>query len=95
MYLDFPIGAKPRSKALWDPVIEKFEKSLSSWKKQYLSMDGRIILIKACLSNLPIYYMSLFKMPKTMMERLDRIHKNFLWEEQVGKKKLHLVNGVR
>lgn len=49
------------------------------------------MLIKACLSNLPIYYMSLFKMPKAVMERLDRVHRNFLWEGQGDKKKLHLV----
>lgn len=39
-------------------MIDKFEKKLSSWKKQYLSMGGRITLINCCLSNLLVYYVS-------------------------------------
>lgn len=29
------IGAKPRSRMVWDLVIEKSEKKLSIWKRQY------------------------------------------------------------
>ena len=43
------------------------------------------------MSNLPIYYMSLFKMPKVVIERLDRIRRDFLWEGHGEKKKLHLM----
>ena len=35
--------------------------------------------------------MSLFKMPKAVVERLDRIRRNFLWEGKSNKKKLHLM----
>lgn len=35
--------------------------------------------------------MSLFKMPMAVRERLDRIHRNFLWEAQNARKKLHLM----
>lgn len=62
-----PIRMRPRSKALWVPMIDKFEKKLSLWKKEYLSMGGRITSINSCLSNLPMYYMSLFKMPKSVV----------------------------
>ena len=48
IYLGLPIGANPRSKSLWDPVVDKCERRLSFWKKQYLSLGGRITLIKAC-----------------------------------------------
>ena len=91
LYLGLPIGVKSRSKSLWDPVIHKFEKKLSSWKRQYLSLGGRITLIKDCLSNIPVYYMSLFKMPKAVVERLDRICRNFLWEDKSNKKNMHLM----
>lgn len=56
----------------------------------YLSLGRRITLIKACLSNIPVYYLSLFKMPKAAMERLDRIRRNVLWEGKSDRKKLHL-----
>ena len=59
--------------------------------KQYLSLGGRITLIKACLSNLLVYYMFLFKMPKDVVERMDRIRRNFLCEGQGDQMKLHLM----
>lgn len=65
LHLGLPIEAKERLTALWNPVINRVEKKLSTWKRRYLSFGGRITLIKACLSNLPVYYMSLFKMPKS------------------------------
>lgn len=46
------------SKAPSDHVIEKFDQKLSLWKRQYLSTGERIMLIKATMSNLLIYYTS-------------------------------------
>lgn len=53
-YLGLPIGAKPRSKALWNPVIDNIERKLSSWTRQYLPLGGRITLIKACDAGLTV-----------------------------------------
>lgn len=72
-YLDLPIEANPKILSMWDPVVEKFEKKLSTWKRQYLSFGGRITLIKSSLSSLSIYYMSLYKMPTAVMKKLDGI----------------------
>lgn len=62
-YLRIPLGADPRKLATWKPIVEKFKK-LSGWKSQSLSFAGRVTLINAILSSLPIYYMSIFKAPK-------------------------------
>ena len=51
------------SKSLWQPILERMEKKLSLWKANYLSLGGKITLIKAALANLPIYFMSLLKCP--------------------------------
>lgn len=91
VYLVLPIGAKARSKSLWDHVIVKFERKLALWKKQYVSLGGRITRIKACLSNLLVYYMSSLKMPKVVADKMDRIRRKFLWEGQGDKKMLHLM----
>lgn len=36
-YLGMPLGAKSKSSEIWNNVIEKCEKKLSTWKRQYLS----------------------------------------------------------
>ena len=45
-------------------------------------MGRMLVLIKACLSNLLVYCILLFKMLKAAVERLDRIQRKFLWECQ-------------
>lgn len=61
---------------------------LSLWKGNYLSLGGRITLIKACLSNLPIFCMSLFNMARAMGSTLDILRRNFMWEWQ-GERRIH------
>lgn len=36
-YLGLILGAKYRSKAIWDPVVERFNRRLAAWKRTYLS----------------------------------------------------------
>ncbi|XP_075092306.1 uncharacterized protein LOC107821421 [Nicotiana tabacum] len=38
VYLGMPLGARSKSKEIWNSVIEKCEKKLSRWKSQYLSL---------------------------------------------------------
>lgn len=61
--LGFTFGGSSRTKRFWEVVLERCRKRLARWKANYLSFGGRITLIKA-LSNLLIYYLSLFKIPK-------------------------------
>lgn len=49
------------------------------------------MLIKSVLSSLPIYYMSLFKIPKNVAKELDRLQANFLWGGSEVRKKIHLI----
>lgn len=46
-------------------------------------------MIKAALSNIPVYYMSLFKMPNKVVLVVERYQHDFLWEW--GSQKDHLV----
>ena len=58
-YLGLPLGANHKALGVWDSVEERFRKRLASWKIQYISMGGRLTLIRSILSSLPIYYLSL------------------------------------
>ncbi|XP_028121359.1 uncharacterized protein LOC114318621 [Camellia sinensis] len=89
-YLGLLVGANPRWKTTWKPVLDKFKGKLSGWKKRILSFAGRLTLIKSVLSSLSIFYLSLFKMPKCVIKKVDKIQASFLWRDSDVKRKAHL-----
>ncbi|KAH1229249.1 putative ribonuclease H protein [Glycine max] len=78
-YLAIPIGAKPSSCLVWEPLINKHEAKLSKWNKKILSMAGKVTLIKSVLTALPIYLLSFFKIPQRVVLKLVSLQRNFLW----------------
>lgn len=90
-YLRLPIGANVSRVRAWDPVIERMAKKLASWKSKMLSIGGRITLIKSSLTNLPVYFMSIFPIPKGVIEKINKIIRAFLWSGDSKKKAISLV----
>lgn len=92
VYLGLPLGAKrKKKKSIWQGVIDRCNGKLTPWKKQYLSMGGKLTLINSVLDGIPTYTMSLFRMPASIEKKLDSIRKQFLWDGNSDKKKIHLV----
>lgn len=90
-YLGLPLGANPGRLKTWKPIVDRVKVKLASWKRRFLSIAGRLTLIKAVLSSLPVYYLSLFKMPEGVAKELDKIQAAFLWGGSVIKSKIHMV----
>ncbi|OIT06900.1 clip-associated protein [Nicotiana attenuata] len=91
IYLGMPLGAKSKSKEIWNGVLERCEKKLARWKTQYISLGGRLVLINSVLDALPTYMMSLFPLPASVENRLETLRRNFLWHGNKEKKGFHLV----
>ena len=47
-----------------------------------------MILIQNTLSSMPIYFMSLFRIPRIVKLRLEKIQMDFLWEADTWTKNL-------
>ncbi|RVW59906.1 hypothetical protein CK203_086943 [Vitis vinifera] len=86
LYLGLPLGGNPKASGFWDPVIERISKRLDGWQKAYLSFGGRITLIQSCLTHMPCYFLSLFKIPASVAAKIERMQRDFLWSG-VGKAK--------
>ena len=91
-YLSLPLGAKHRATYVWDEVEERLRKRVALLKRQYISKGGRLTLIRSTLSNMPTYLMSLFRLPRKVKLRLEKIQWDFLWGGGNLERKLHLVN---
>ncbi|CAN1332331.1 Putative ribonuclease H protein At1g65750, partial [Linum perenne] len=90
-YLGLPLGTRGANKEIWGPVLANTRSRLDGWKVRFLSFGGRITLLKSVLSNLPIYYLSLFKAPASVIKQLERMQNKFLWEGVSQERKHHLV----
>lgn len=90
--LGMPLGANPRKVATWNEIVERFKGKLSSLKWRSLSWATRVVLINSILSSLPIYFMSIFQMPMTMIKRIDKIRRSLLWGSVNGKRKMARVS---
>uniref|UniRef100_A0A2N9GE45 Reverse transcriptase domain-containing protein n=1 Tax=Fagus sylvatica TaxID=28930 RepID=A0A2N9GE45_FAGSY len=84
-------GASYKANAVWNPILEKMERRLSGWQKLYLSKGGRLTLLKSTLSSLPTYFLSLFTIPKSVANRLEKLQRDFLWGGMGNNFKHHLV----
>ena len=73
-YLDLSLRASFKSIAVWDPVVERFQKRLARWKSKMLAKGGRLTLLEITLWSLPIYYMSFFTIPVSVASQLESYH---------------------
>lgn len=90
-HLGLPLGASNKDLSVWNPVIQRVEKRLAGWQKKYSSKGGKEVLIKSTLSSIPTYCMSLFNAPTSVIGKLEKLQRNFLWDAVDETKKFHLV----
>lgn len=55
-------------------------------------MDGHLILLKAILTSLSIYFLSFFKAPSCMILKIESHFKSFLWGGSEKTRKIHLFH---
>ncbi|XP_077223456.1 uncharacterized protein LOC143857069 [Tasmannia lanceolata] len=90
-YLGLPLGVGRLNKSLWDPIVERIERRLETWKRNLVSKGGRLTLVKSVLDNILVYYLSLFKFPVNVSLRIEQIQRRFLWSGSDDKKGIPLV----
>ncbi|GJY86439.1 hypothetical protein Tco_0500465 [Tanacetum coccineum] len=76
-YLGVKVGSNMSRINSWDDVISKVSSRLSKWKLKLLSIGGRLTLLKSVLTSIPLYHMSIFKVPIGVLNHLESIRRNF------------------
>lgn len=90
-YLGMPILHKRINKDTFGEVLERMSSRLAGWKGRFLSFAGRLTLTKSVLASLPVHAMSTILLPKSTIDKIDRVSRSFLWGSTPQKRKQHLV----
>lgn len=87
-YFGVPIDKIRILKKDWKTAENKMEHKLGCWQGRFQSIGGRLILINSSLSNVPLYMLSFYMIPKGVRERIDFFRRRFFF----GKKTKALEN---
>ncbi|GKD04019.1 RNA-directed DNA polymerase, eukaryota, reverse transcriptase zinc-binding domain protein [Tanacetum coccineum] len=77
-YLGIQVGSNMSRIKSWDDSIAKISSRLSKWKLKLLCIGGRLTLTKSVLNSLPLYNMSIYKVPMGVLNNMEAIRRNFL-----------------
>lgn len=78
-FLGIVVGSNPRRVTSWNKVIRSLKSKLSNWKARFLSLGGRVTLLTSFLTNIPIYTMSFYRAPVSVVKEVIQIQYKFLW----------------
>jgi hypothetical protein len=89
-YLGFFLKPNCYSFNDWIWLLQKVEKRISNWCHRWLTLGGRFILVKSVLENIHVFWLSLAKIPKAILEKIHRRMFSFLWTGNKDKEGIHL-----
>ncbi|GKB33497.1 hypothetical protein Tco_0872898 [Tanacetum coccineum] len=88
-YLGSKVGALMSRIHSWNEVVDRVIARLLKWKMKTLSIGGRLTLLKSVLGSMPIYHMSIFKVPMKVRQRLESIRSYFFNSNDLYDKNKH------
>lgn len=68
-------------------IKDRVWKRVQGYMEKLLSGSGKEILIKSVIQALPIYSMSVFKLPRGLCEHITSLVRNFWWGSKAGQRK--------
>ena len=74
------------------PLKDRICKHINEWLSKNLSWEGREVLIKVIGQTIPIYAMSVFKLPEDFTQTIQSSICNYWWGHGDDKQKIHWVS---
>ena len=70
-YLGLPEQFNNKKGEMFQFTIDKVRDAAQGWNRRFLSHGGKEILLKTVALAMPIYSMSIFRLPKTICEEIN------------------------
>jgi hypothetical protein len=92
-YLGLPSMVGRSKKTTFSFTKDRVWQQISSWSSKCLSKVGREVMIKLVLQVFPSYVMSIFRLPNTLLDEIEKMMNAFWWEHGGARNKsLHWLS---
>ena len=78
-YLGLPSMIGRDRKATFAYIKDRVWQKINSWSGKCLSKAGREVMIKSVLQAIPAYVMSIFQLPHTLIDSIEKMLNSFWW----------------
>jgi len=79
-YLGLPLHFRRLGRVEVQLLIEKVAARLPTWKGRLLNKAGRLRLVNAVLTSIPVHFLSVFALKKWAIKKIDKVRRSFLWK---------------
>lgn len=83
-----PIEAKQK-KQVFAWILARVERKLEGWKERLISKAGKEVLIKAVIQAIPQYAMSIFNIPTSICQAMEKRIASFWWKQNSDRRGVH------
>ena len=90
-YLEIPLRVTGDSSNEFNFILDRVKQKPAGWKANLLSLAGRNVLIQASTAAIPSYVMQCNLLPRRILDGIDRVNHDFLWDTTESIRKIHWV----
>ncbi|CAH9115366.1 unnamed protein product [Cuscuta europaea] len=84
-YLGIPLAPLKISVAQYAPLIDSISDFLVAWNTKTLSYAGKLELIRSVIQGVQSFWLQVFPVPQTILDRIVSIFRIFLWGGKYSK----------
>ena len=82
-YLGLPVLIGRNKTAAFDYLRERIRGRIQGWSKRFLSRVGKEIMLKIVIQMIPSYVMSVFRIPHSLWDVLEKIMNSYWWDAKL------------
>ncbi|PKU79838.1 Putative ribonuclease H protein [Dendrobium catenatum] len=90
-YLGTKLALKKMSKSDFHFMLEKTLKMFNNWGTRFISLAGRITLVKHVILSIPTYHTTVSLVLKAILQEVEKMCRNFIWDKSNVNHGLHYV----
>lgn len=78
-FLGMPLFFGVGKAKIWKGLLDGCKAKMEGWKSTWLSLVGRLLMLKTVVSAIPIFPMAYFKLPGMVIKNMQQKMRKFLW----------------